>query len=69
MSDKYGDAREELGRMIERKEILEEVLSHIDVCMNLRNGLEKKSVERGTYTTIIDSLLFVAKRIQARGVG
>lgn len=69
MSDKYGDAREELGRMIERKEILEEVLSHIDVCMNLRKGLEKNSVERGTYTTIIEALLFVAKRIQARGVG
>lgn len=69
MSDKYGDAREELGRMIERKEILEGLLSHIDACMNLRNGLESNSVERVTYTTVIDALLFVAKTIQARGVG
>ena len=42
MSDKYGDAREELGRMLERKEILQEVIQHIDTCRFLRdqaNGL------------------------------
>lgn len=67
MSDKYGDAREELGRMLERKEILEELLPHIDTVILLRNGQEKGSVGRDIYTVVIDTLIFVAKSIQTRG--
>lgn len=69
MSDKYGDAREELGRMLERKEILEEILGHIDVCRDLRKEWGKGTPQEGVYTTIIDAMLFLAKRVQARGVG
>ncbi len=69
MSDKYGDAREELGRMLERKEILQEVIQHIDTCRFLRDQQAKNSVQRETYNLVIDTLLHVGKTIQKRGVG
>ncbi|MBL5840953.1 hypothetical protein I4U30_22045 [Enterobacter asburiae] len=69
MSDEYGDAREELGKMLERKEIMEEIISQIDTCRFLRDKEPKNSVSRGKYNLVIDTLLHVAKTIQVRGVG
>ncbi|ADP02570.1 hypothetical protein GECvBMG_gp187 [Salmonella phage GEC_vB_MG] len=68
MCEKYGDAREELGRMIERKEILEEILSDIDLCMQIRNGAEKGSQERANCSLLIDALIHTAQKIQKRGL-
>ena len=69
MSDEYGDAREELGKMLERKEIMEEIISQIDTCRFLRDKEPKNSAARGKYNLVIDTLLHVGKTIQARGVG
>ena len=68
MSDEYGDAREELGKMLERKEILEEILSDIDLCIQIRNGAEKGSQERANCSLIIDVLIHAAQKIQKRGL-
>ncbi|QXL90486.1 hypothetical protein [Salmonella phage NINP13076] len=69
MSDRYGDSREELGRMIERKEIIEDILKEIDTCRYLRDKQAKNSVQRETYNLVIDTLIHVGKKIQERGVG
>lgn len=69
MSDKYGDAREELGKMLERKEIMEEVIREIDFCRALRDKEPKNSPGREKYNLVIDTLLHIGKTIQKRGVG
>lgn len=68
MCEKYGDAREELGRMIERKEILEGILSDIDLCMQIRNEAKKGSQERANCSLLIDGLIHIAQKIQKRGL-
>lgn len=69
MSDEYGDAREELGKMLERKEIMEEVIREIDFCRVLRDKEPKNSPGREKYNLVIDTLLHIGKTIQKRGVG
>ncbi len=68
MADEYGDCREKLGRMLERKEIMEGLMKQIDVCIMVRDQQKKNSLARETYTLVVDSLMFVAKSIQRRGV-
>uniref|UniRef100_A0AAU8GEE1 Uncharacterized protein n=1 Tax=Salmonella phage vB_SEnST11_KE22 TaxID=3161173 RepID=A0AAU8GEE1_9CAUD len=68
MSDKYGNAREELGKMIERKEIIEDILKEIDTCRHLRDKQVINSTQREIYNLVIDTLIHVGKKIQERGV-
>lgn len=66
MSDSYGEAREELGRMLERREILDQILTLIDTTRMLRNKLPVGSAERTYFTNTIDAFMHVAQGIQRR---